>query len=117
MNIINALKVLPDEEQPEVLAFVSPDGPADMLKAMDYPYLKVLPIKYLPKWQRAINRMYRIIINGARFNLINAKTYTGEPLDGMLSLVVPSEDIKTRRQLLWIADLQIYHLPEKLFSC
>lgn len=112
MNIIHALKDLPDEKKPEIYAFVSPDAPIDMIKAIDYPYLQVLPIKYLPKWLRAINRIYRTIINGKKFNLINAKTYIDEPLDGMLSLVVPSEDIKTRKQLLWIADLQIYHLPE-----
>jgi len=112
MNIINALRVLPDEEKPEVYAFVSLDAPIDLIKKIDYPYLKILPIQYLPKWKRAINRIYRNIVNGRKFNLFNAKTYVGEPLDGMLSLVIPSEDINTRRQLLWLADLQIYHLPE-----
>jgi len=112
MNIINALQVLPDEEKPEVFAFLSPDAPHDLIKAIDYPYLNILPIKYLPKWQRAINRIYRKVVNGKKFNLFNAKTYTGEPLDGVLSLVIPSEDINTKRQLLWLADLQIYHLPE-----
>jgi len=112
MNIINALQVLPDEEKPEVYAFLSADAPHDLIKAIDYPYLHILPIKYLPKWQRAINRIYRKVVNGKKFNFFNAKTYTGEPLDGMLSLVIPSEDINTRRQLLWLADLQIYHLPE-----
>ena len=112
MNIINALRVLPDDEKPMVYAFVSPDAPVDMIKAIDYPYLTVLPIKYPPLWQRAVNRLYRKIVNGKKFNLFTAKTYTGETLDGVLSLVIPSEDIKTRKQLLWIADLQIYHLPD-----
>jgi glycosyltransferase involved in cell wall biosynthesis len=112
MNIINALQVLPDEEKPEVFAFLSPDAPDDLIKAIDYPYLNILPIKYLPKWQRALNRVYRKLVNGKKFNLFNAGTYTGEPLDGVLSLVIPSEDINTKRQLLWLADLQIYHLPE-----
>lgn len=112
MNTINALRVLPDEEKPEVYAFVSPDAPVDMIREIDYPYLTVLPIKYPPLWQRAVNRIYRKIVNGKKFNLFTAKTYTGEPLDGTLSMVIPSEDINTRKQLLWIADLQIYHLPD-----
>lgn len=112
MNIINSLRALPDDEQPEVYAFVSPSAPADMIRALAYPHLKVLPILYLPKWKRALNRIYRTIVNGKKFNLMNAKTHDGEPLDGVLSLVIPSEDINTKRQLLWIADLQIYHLQE-----
>ncbi len=112
MNIINALSNLPDEDKPEVFAFVSPDAPIEMIKKIDYPYLQIVPIKYLPVWARAINRIYRTIINGPKFNLLNAKTYRGKPLDGVLSLVIPSEDINTKRQLLWLADLQTYHLPE-----
>ena len=112
MNIINALRVLPDDEKPEVYAFVSPDAPVEMIREIDYPYLTILPIKYPPLWQRALNRIYRKIVNGKKFNLFTAPTYTGEMLDAVLSLVIPSEDINTRKQLLWIADLQIYHLPD-----
>ena len=112
MNIINALNDLPDEEKPEVFAFVSPKAPLNLIEKIDYPYLQILPIKYLPIWARAINRIYRNITNGEKFNLLNAKTYRGTPLDGVLSLVIPSEDINTKRQLLWLADLQTYHLPE-----
>ena len=112
MNIINALNDLPDEEKPEVFAFVSPEAPLSLIEKIDYPYLKILPIKFLPVWARAINRIYRNITSGNKFNLLNAKTYRGAPLDGVLSLVIPSEDINTNRQLLWLADLQPYHLPE-----
>ena len=111
-NIIRSLNILPDEKKPDVYVFVSPDAPVDDIRAIDYPYLDILPIKYLPIWKRVINRTYRILSTGSKFNLFNPKTYTGEPLDGVISLVIPSEDIATKKQLIWIADLQIYHLPQ-----
>lgn len=111
-NIIKALCILPDEKKPEVIVFVSPDAPVDDIRNIVYPFLKVLPIKYLPVWQRAINRLYRKISTGKRFNLFNAKTYQEEPLDGVLGLVIPSEDIAAKKQLIWIADLQMFHLPQ-----
>jgi glycosyltransferase involved in cell wall biosynthesis len=111
-NIIRTLAILPDEKKPEVYVFVSPDAPVNDIRAIDYPYLNVLPIKYLPQWKRAINRIYRKLSAGPKFSFFTPKTFCGEPLDGVLSLVIPSEDIATKKQLIWIADLQIYHLPQ-----
>lgn len=111
-NIIRTLNILPDEKKPEVYVFVSPDAPLNDISAIDYPYLNISPIRYLPLWKRMINRVYRKLSQGSRFNFFNAKTYSGEPLNGVVSLVIPSEDIAAKKQLIWIADLQIYHLPE-----
>ena len=111
-NIIRTLSILPDEKKPEVYVFVSPDAPVNDIRSIDYPYLNILPIKYLPQWKCGINRIYRMLTSGPKFNFFNPKTFEGEPLDGVLSLVIPSEDIITKKQLIWIADLQIYHLPQ-----
>ena len=110
-NIIRSLDILPDERKPQVYVFVSPDAPIDDIRSINYPYMTISPIRYLPIWKRAINRIYRSLSKGKNFNLINARTYYSEPLDGVISLVIPSEDIATRKQLIWIADLQMYHLP------
>ncbi len=78
-NIIRSLDILSDEKKPEVYVFVSPDAPFDDIRSINYPYMTIFPIRYLPVWKRVINRLYRSLTKGKKFNLLNASTYLGGP--------------------------------------
>ena len=115
MNIINALKVLPDEKKPELYIFYLPFAPLEDIQAIEYPYLTLLPIKLLPLPLRMINRLYRKFFISRRFNLFNAST-TRTLMDAAFSLCIPCEDIPVKKQYIWYADLQAYQYPENYSS-
>ena len=110
INIINALKTLPDNEQPEVYIIYSSIAPIDDIAATAYPYLHLIPLKYPAKFLRMFNRLYRKLFVSEKFGLFSTKS-TPVVMDAAFSLCTPCDDLNKKKQFIWYADLQTHHHP------
>lgn len=111
INIINALKTLPEEQMPEVYIIYSSIAPIDDIAATNYPYLHLIPIKYPAKFLRMFNRIYRSLFLSAKFGLFKTKS-TDVMMDSVFSLCTPCDDLNKKKQFIWYADLQTHHHPQ-----
>ena len=111
INIINALNNVPDIQKPEIFILYLPIAPIEDIKATQYPYLHLVPIRKLPLLYRIINRVYRNLFMTKKFNLITRKSIKIK-MDAAFSLCIPCDEVLTKKQFIWYADLQTHHNPE-----
>jgi hypothetical protein len=59
INLVQAFKVLPNEQQPEIIVFSNQADFDRLSNETSYPYLtfELLDERPLPKWQRGVNRL------------------------------------------------------------
>lgn len=111
INLIQAFKVLPDYQQPEVVAFSSPSDFERLVKETNYPYLTfdLLDERPLPKWKYWLNRISTRLLSKKLFR----RQYKGL-LDALFLFQQCGylDRVPMERRIYWIPDFQDKHLPQ-----
>jgi glycosyltransferase involved in cell wall biosynthesis len=104
LNIIGALKRLPDSEQPTLVIFYNKKELVDEVTAIGYEHTELLPFKRAPSlWQRITRKLGLRTDIAYRSDIVDfAFPFTSVSGVGGLSRV---------RKIYWIPDFQHKHLP------
>ena len=112
INLVNSLKLLPDERKPELVVFSAAEKDFEMIKETGYPYLvsQSMNVKYT-LCERVVNKGHRFIFGK---NIIEKM-----PKSNTVSAVfplrydIPYLALMPRSKIIyWIPDFQDLHLPE-----
>lgn len=111
INLIQAFKVLPDHQQPEVVAFSTPSDFKRLAQETNYPYLtfELLDERPLPWWVRGANRVSSRLLGKKLFQ----RQYKGS-LDALFLFQHCGylDKVSMERRIYWIPDFQDKHLPQ-----
>lgn len=113
-NIINSLRLLPKNQQPDICIFYYNKSTVESIKNLQYPRLKILPIfKPTTPSERIINKIIRLV---TRKPYNPASIYSKRTVD-FLFPCISGEDEKIvstslLRKIYWIPDLQYKFLPD-----
>jgi glycosyltransferase involved in cell wall biosynthesis len=111
INLIQAFKVLPDHQQPEVVAFSTPSDYKRLVEETNYPYLtfELLDERPLPKWKYWLNRISTRLLSKKLFR----RRYKGL-LDALFLFQQCGylDRVPMERRIYWIPDFQDKHLPQ-----
>jgi glycosyltransferase involved in cell wall biosynthesis len=111
INLIQALKVLPEYKQPEIVIFSNAIDYSRLEQETNYPYLtfEMLDERPLPKWKRQINYILETLTGRKNFN----RTYKGL-LDSLFLIQHCGylDSVPIERRIYWVPDLQDKHLPQ-----
>jgi glycosyltransferase involved in cell wall biosynthesis len=111
LNLIHALKVLPDHQQPEIVVFSNPVDYSRLEQETNYPHLtfELLDERPLPKWVRTLNRVSSRLLGKKLFK----RQYKGM-LDALFLLQHCGylDKVSMERRIYWIPDFQDKHLPQ-----
>ena len=111
INLIQALKLLPKHQQPEIIAFSNSADFRQLEKETDYPYLtfEQLDERPLPKWRRGANRI-SVLLTGKK---IFRRLYKGQ-LDALFlsQRCGYLDSVPMNDRIYWIPDFQDKHLPQ-----
>lgn len=103
LNIVNALKLLRDEEKPELFIYYHADSPVDDLRAIGYPYIRFYEVDTTPGFLKKC-------MNYASVRVLGKPILTGQLAD----VIYPDFHLLTygKKPLHWIPDFQHYYLPQ-----
>jgi glycosyltransferase involved in cell wall biosynthesis len=112
VNIINALKFLPDDEKPELIIFYKDEPLREKVQAIGYPFASYLPV------QRKVSLITRVFSKAIRM-LFDKRYYPQYPVD-VADFIFPcttpqhyhSASLRRIRKVFWIPDFQHKHLPQ-----
>lgn len=102
LNIVNALKTLPDEQQPLLYIYHLKDSPINDIKAIEYPYIEFFLIEKLPNFLlKSINYLsIKVLKKSIFFNKLPDIIY---PYTNLIPVGKP---------IYWIPDFQERYLPQ-----
>jgi glycosyltransferase involved in cell wall biosynthesis len=106
INLIQAFKVLPLDQQPEIIVFSNPADFNRLTNETNYPHLtfELLDEREVPKWQRGVNRLLgRKVFRRAFEGYVDALFLFQQC--GFL------ESVPMEKRIYWIPDFQDKHLP------
>lgn len=103
LNIVNALKLLNDENKPELYIYYHKDSPINDLKAIEYPYIRFFEVDTTPGFIKKC-------MNYASVRVLGKPILTGKLAD----VIYPDFHLLTygKKPLHWIPDFQQYYLPQ-----
>ncbi|WP_299226451.1 glycosyltransferase family 1 protein [uncultured Psychroserpens sp.] len=113
LNIVQALKTIPESLQPELVILTESIANFEYLKSeTNYPYLEYVPFPFSPPRysivERAINKACRIL----KLKHLIVKTPKGLPKIDMLYPKQINGLFKNLKSINWIPDFQEDHLPQ-----
>ena len=103
LNIIHALKLLEDDQKPELYIYYHTDSPIEDIKEIGYPYIKFFHVNTAPPfWKKCANY--------ASVRVFNKPLLTAKLAD----VIYPDFHLLSygKKALHWIPDLQHYYLPQ-----
>jgi glycosyltransferase involved in cell wall biosynthesis len=107
INLIQAFKVLAQEQQPEIIVFSNPADFNRLKNETNYPHLsfELLDERELPKWQRGVNRLlgYKVFRRAFKGHVDSLFLFQQ---CGYL------ESVPMEKRIYWIPDFQDKHLPQ-----
>jgi len=113
INLIKALKLLANKEKPHVIIFYNNEKSINLLKEINYPYIKFEKEKSWRDYnllQRAVNKLSR--------KLIKKNIFEYRPNKKNIDILFPANDsryfnlISDKNKLFWIPDFQEHFLPD-----
>ncbi len=111
INLIQALKILPDHQKPEIVAFSTPSDYKRLAQETNYPYLifELLDERPLPRWLSGANRISSRLLGKKLF----FRQYKGQ-LDALFLFQYCSylDKVPMERRIYWIPDFQDKYLPQ-----
>ncbi len=113
INLIKAINLLEDIKKPELIIFHKKAEKLDLLKSINYPYIKFEAFK---TW-RDTNRLQRAV-NKLSKKIINKNVFEFRPKNKSFDVLFPANDnsyfnlISDKQKLFWIPDFQEHFLPE-----
>jgi glycosyltransferase involved in cell wall biosynthesis len=111
INLIHALKLLTEEDKPEIVVFSNEEDYLKLQKETEYPYLKYEPFDQdrLDFLSRLINKIIFKVLKKVFFK----QKYKGH-LDALFSMQRSGylESIPSEKRIYWIPDFQDKHYPE-----
>ncbi|MCB0501080.1 MAG: glycosyltransferase [Bacteroidetes bacterium] len=109
-NLLCALNSLPDEEKPEIILFYHEATPTQLFDEVNYPYYKKKCLQSLPKWERALYKIARLI-NGKNYQL--KKIFNKEGIESLFPIAQYNPElVLNARPKYWIFDFQHKFLPQ-----
>ena len=111
LNIIKALKQLPDESKPHIVLFYVNNTPKELVNAIDYPFLEKINLNRANSFIRGSNKILRLLFNR---NFLFEYLIDRHHLSAIYPLIGFDPFLKKlkTKQIFWIYDFQHLSLPE-----
>lgn len=116
LNIIEALKTLPEHEKPFLEVFVRKTEEAEIIRKINYPFLGFSLIKQ--GYDSGDYSMFQRLINKISLKFSERLIFDKRPKDEDLVICFPNptgyhfEHLSKEKKIHWIPDFQEHHLPD-----
>lgn len=107
-NLVKALNLLEDNKKPLIYLCYTDEAPLDEIKAINYPYIHLVPRYSKNLFVRIVNKIFRTITK-SNSNYIN---HLPKNIDAVFPYFESTKDLYGDERIEWITDFQQLYYPD-----